>query len=995
MILMNTFIKLGLICFALIFLMGLSSAWFNYSLSYMIPFNLTTTSAITEHPTLIVFDTTSAISSGYMKSDCSDIRLYNSTGSLLKFGALAGCNSSNTRLYTNITQGASTTSEYYIYFGNSSATSVNSLVGVFPLNMTRFFPLYNKTTTDYALGYNLTENGSVYSGIGRRGLTAEASWFVPTSNFYGADTGLPSGSASQTICYWAWLNSTGSYLASLSYGTTAATNGVSYGNWAGTGNRAFAGITGSDMSGITNNFFYGRWAFQCSSNAGNNWKMYENGTYTNGKSMTTNLVLAGTSNGLKIANNIAGGNQWNGSIVEVMIFNRQLSDTEISRLYAVAEPSFTIGTITNSTAVIINSPSNNTFSTQANQILNFTPYTFGTSTFACRLYINETLNATNSSTENNKATTFNVAFVNGSYSWKVSCNDSGTWINSSTYLLTIDSISPVITLLTPFDNQYFNTSTLAIAGTSIDVNLNYTNISLYDSSYSILNSTTTTNSSWNVSFGTITNGTYFVGITGYDMAGNSANKTLFATKNLTWNSPLNGVDYDNNLTYSFTGGSAMNCSYNITGTTALNNSYSVNGSSYSTNHVLSVGTYGINLICISSTNASNIVYSDSRAFSVGVLPYISACNNASANINVSAVNELTLNELNMSYNFEVQYSIENGTYNSAPYYYVNASDVPFLGLCFTPRTNTTIAQFPVAVDISGSYGSTGYQSRSTMISGTAYSGIMSNLTLYLTNGTYYTFVIQDQYGNAIPEASFNVSFLGNPIQSLSTNIDGSALVNLNPLSTYAISIEKAGYTGLSLNFVAGTTTTIYIRLGKETDVGEYYFVYQPDAYEYSCTNSTNASGFTFNCSWEDRSGYLKYARMVCYNKSNEYDIVYNANSSASSGSLQTFLANTSNVYYCEYYMHFNTETLLYSKLLQLVSSIITSISNFKEIGVLFALVGTLGIGFLFVSTPALMILASGFAILIFSLIGFISMIESVIFVIVLGVLMLIAYIWRR
>lgn len=75
------------------------------------------------------------------------------------------------------------------------------------------------------------------------------------------------------------------------------------------------------------------------------------------------------------------------------------------------------------------------------------------------LYWNNIVNATNTSTINNSNYTFTMtSLADGSSSWIVQVCTSSSCTNSSTRTLTIDSTAPVITIVTPTNTTYVNTT---------------------------------------------------------------------------------------------------------------------------------------------------------------------------------------------------------------------------------------------------------------------------------------------------------------------------------------------------------------------------------------------------------------------------------------------------------------------------------------------------------------------------------------------------------
>ena len=111
----------------------------------------------------------------------------------------------------------------------------------------------------------------------------------------------------------------------------------------------------------------------------------------------------------------------------------------------------------------------------------------------------------------------------GTYTYYGWANDTaGNSNQTETRTLTVDTTPPAITITYPTSNSVKNN--YIINGTSTDTNLNYTNISIKQGA-TIINSTTNTSSSWEVSL-YVPDGVYNITATAYDDAGNSNSTTV-------------------------------------------------------------------------------------------------------------------------------------------------------------------------------------------------------------------------------------------------------------------------------------------------------------------------------------------------------------------------------------------------------------------------------------------------------------------------------------
>ena len=90
-------------------------------------------SALTNFQVNLTIDTATPISVGHMKSDCSDIRFADSSGNMLQYYLMSGCNTANTKIWVKTNLTANSISSLYMYYGNSNATSASSGTNTFEL----------------------------------------------------------------------------------------------------------------------------------------------------------------------------------------------------------------------------------------------------------------------------------------------------------------------------------------------------------------------------------------------------------------------------------------------------------------------------------------------------------------------------------------------------------------------------------------------------------------------------------------------------------------------------------------------------------------------------------------------------------------------------------------------------------------------------------------------------------------------------------------------
>ncbi|MBN2094431.1 MAG: hypothetical protein JW727_00130 [Candidatus Aenigmarchaeota archaeon] len=169
----------------------------------------------------------------------------------------------------------------------------------------------------------------------------------------------------------------------------------------------------------------------------------------------------------------------------------------------------------------INTPANDSFTNQTNPSVNFTVQG-GSLNYNCTWQLNGTRKGYNGSVSNNTATLMlnSTALSEGPYAGNVTCQNS-TVVMSGLYNFTLDSIIPQVSISSPQNSTYTNLTELDFIYEVSESNINLTNVSIYNSTGSIVNSTT------NSSTGTVhsylavyKDGVYTFNVTGYDKAGN-------------------------------------------------------------------------------------------------------------------------------------------------------------------------------------------------------------------------------------------------------------------------------------------------------------------------------------------------------------------------------------------------------------------------------------------------------------------------------------------
>jgi hypothetical protein len=188
-------------------------------------------------------------------------------------------------------------------------------------------------------------------------------------------------------------------------------------------------------------------------------------------------------------------NPGNVTIDELYIWNRSLSNSEVTSLYNGSYGLFYPSDVTSSlNSISLNSPANNTYSNAAIIDFKFTP-SINLTSAGCFLYYNQsdiawTLLAANATpiiniTENTISSTISDRHLK----WNIKCNTTdGQYIwGENNLTLKIDTVMPSLTIYSPQNNSYFTNS--------FYVDSICTDTSIYILNYTFYNSTMILNSS--------------------------------------------------------------------------------------------------------------------------------------------------------------------------------------------------------------------------------------------------------------------------------------------------------------------------------------------------------------------------------------------------------------------------------------------------------------------------------------------------------------------
>lgn len=365
----------------------------------------------------------------------------------------------------------------------SYASLSTDLIHVWPLN--------NTNTSDIVGGYNLTDIGGAdqapaFYPVG----TYNRLFNAPNERFYYPDINI-----TDDITISFWLNIT---LNSTFYVFQPYWNGF-YGIVKGNASHLTLSLGGNTAEKTTDNLTRNQYYF---------FTYYANLTY---HKMSINGTVIYENYTASIRDGINGtfafgdqsGNTPGMVLDEVYIWNRSLTDAEISSLWNSGTGSFyPFPAGSTNIDVTLNSPLNNTWNNSQYIYYQYTPTFNSSQVKGCHLYRNTTGNkmtrvSTNSSPViNNTLNDFHISMgSDGHYLWNIECNTtdgSSTWADYN-YTIKIDTVNPILTVNKPINKSYSLTN-LTIDIKCTDPYVYYLNYTVYNSSH-ILNSSQNTTTS--------------------------------------------------------------------------------------------------------------------------------------------------------------------------------------------------------------------------------------------------------------------------------------------------------------------------------------------------------------------------------------------------------------------------------------------------------------------------------------------------------------------
>ncbi|VVB98068.1 Uncharacterised protein [uncultured archaeon] len=186
------------------------------------------------------------------------------------------------------------------------------------------------------------------------------------------------------------------------------------------------------------------------------------------------------------------------------------------------------------TNVTLMSPQSGALLASSNANFSWVPYNF-TASPECNLTLDGNASYSGTCTANQACSAL-LSVLDGSHTWNVSCVSQHQNATSETSSFSVDATPPSLSIDSPSPNSAQGSRTLGINLTVGDANLNYTQISILNSSGSAVNSTTSPDSgSFQILLAVPADGVYNVTAVSHDLAGNNASASVH---NITVNTTL-------------------------------------------------------------------------------------------------------------------------------------------------------------------------------------------------------------------------------------------------------------------------------------------------------------------------------------------------------------------------------------------------------------------------------------------------------------------------
>lgn len=460
----------------------------------------------------------------------------------------------------------------------------------------------------------------------------------------------------------------------------------------------------------------------------------------------------------------SGADYFDGKIDEIGIWNRSLTQAEITALYNSGDGITYINSFDESPNITLNSPTEDTnYTSHQNITFNFTVWD-DINLSDVKLYVNDVLNQTNTSGINNSVYLFDLTLGDGEYEIYGKATDNESQETSSSKItIIIDSTAPNFTI----NNQptYLVTSSLPY-NVTLNVTTSDTHLDScwYFTSDNSTNITYTCNTVNNISF--TSGGDKFISIWANDTLGNENNTNVsfflnYVTENASYPNPaIESETYSLNLTInateisSFTGtlyynGTAYTASSSNNGTVGiLNTSLFIDAVNATTTKTF-YWNYTLN-----GLNYSSVTYNHTIYF-INPIEVSASCSAGLASaMCFDFKNELNLTSLSGDINYNFKFGITNSSLKES---YGSLTGISNFCLCVnaTVYNNYTLGEGEIQ------YSKSGYADRRFYVFNTTRLNNQTiNTTLYmLPNAQSTSFLLEVRTPTLSPYVGVYTSLL--------------------------------------------------------------------------------------------------------------------------------------------------------------------------------------------------------------------------------------------
>lgn len=194
--------------------------------------------------------------------------------------------------------------------------------------MVGFYRLNGNAQDSSGYGYNGSIVGTNTPTAGHGGQSSSAISFNGSTYInLGNPSAWPAGTSPKTVCVWARTVNSAGYRWAFSYGNPSANNAFFIGQ-NGTTMQTGGGFASGDVT-YTGGWIPNTWAHVCNVYNGSTAYMYVNKFMTSSRAISWSLI----KNRAYIGRQVNDAENWGGIIDEVRVYNRALTQQEVTNLY--------------------------------------------------------------------------------------------------------------------------------------------------------------------------------------------------------------------------------------------------------------------------------------------------------------------------------------------------------------------------------------------------------------------------------------------------------------------------------------------------------------------------------------------------------------------------------------------------------------------------------------------------------------------------------------